>query len=157
MKSDWHRVPWFLVVGGAAAAVHMGIVALLVEQFQWRPTVANIAGFLVAFVVSFCGHYLLTFRDLQARLGSAVQRFFAIAVLGFAINQLSYITLLVWIDQRWYLLVLFCVLVGVAVLTFLLSRRWGFNSRSKSSSMPMTMPTARALMPRYSISLKNLS
>jgi putative flippase GtrA len=128
MKSDWHRVPWFLVVGGAAAAVHLGVVALLVEQFSWKPTVANVAGFLIAFIVSFCGHYFLTFRDLQASLWPAIQRFFAIAVLGFAINQIFYMTLLVWIDQRMYLAALLCVLVGVAVLTFFLSRRWGFSS-----------------------------
>jgi putative flippase GtrA len=128
MKSDWHRVPWFLIVGGAAAAVHLGVVALLVEGLSWKPAVANVAGFLIAFVVSFCGHYFLTFRDLDASFAKAVQRFFAIAVLGFAINQLSYIALLVWIDSRYYLFALACILIGVAALTFMLSRRWGFKS-----------------------------
>jgi putative flippase GtrA len=127
MTSDMQRVPWFLIVGGSAAAVHLGVVALLVEQFSCKPTVANVAGFLIAFFVSFCGHYFLTFRDLQARLWRAVQRFFAIAVLGFVINQITYMTLLVWIDSRLYLAALVCVLVGVALLTFVLSKRWGFR------------------------------
>lgn len=128
IPADLKRVPWFLVVGGAAAAVHLGVVAMLVERFVWQPQVANIVGFLIAFIVSFCGQYFLTFRDLGARFTSALQRFFAIAVLGFAINQIAYMTLLVWVDKRAYLLVLGIILIGVAVLTFLLSRHWGFKS-----------------------------
>lgn len=128
MRSDWHRVPWFLVVGGSTAAVHLGVVAWLVEQFQWKPTIANVAGFLIAFVVSFSGHYFLTFRDLKADALQAMQRFFAIAVLGFAINQLSYILLLGYVGLRLYLVLLGIILIAVAVLTFVLSRHWGFRA-----------------------------
>jgi hypothetical protein len=56
----------------------------------------------------------------------AARRFFALSFAGFAINELAYATLLRWSPWR-YDVLLAIVLVGVAVLTYLLSRRWAFQ------------------------------
>lgn len=119
------RIALFIVVGCGAAAVHWGVVVWLVSQWGWRPLLANVLGWLVAFSVSFAGHQSLTFRGHGAALSVAATRFFAISAGGFAINEAAYAMLLTWSDQR-YDLMLAVVLVAVAAVTYLLSRHWAF-------------------------------
>ena len=61
-----HRVVRFIAVGCMAAAVHLGVVVLLVGGLGWAPLVANVVGWLVAFGFSLTGHRLLTFRSRRA-------------------------------------------------------------------------------------------
>ena len=114
-----------MLVGCAAAAVHWAVVVGLVGREGWAPLRANVAGWLVAFTVSFTGHFRLTFRDRGARIGPAALRFFAVSAGGFAVNESAYALLLGWSGGR-YDLLLAGVLVGVAVVTYLLSRHWVF-------------------------------
>lgn len=118
---------WFLAVGGSAAAVHVGVVLLLVSHYQMPALAANVAGFLMAFCVSFLGHHRLTFAGGPAGMGESLPRFAAVAVLGFAGNELLYALLLaVGVDYR---LALVCVLALVAGMTWLLSRYWAFAAK----------------------------
>lgn len=118
---------WFLAVGGSAAAVHFGVVLLLVSQHQAPALAANVLGFLVAFCVSFLGHHRLTFAGGSASARQSLPRFAAVAVLGFVSNELLYALLLaLGFDYR---LALLAVLVTVAGMTWLLSRYWAFAAR----------------------------
>ena len=119
------RLAWFVAVGCAAAATHLAVVVGLVSGGGMLPLAANVAGWLAAFVVSFSGHWQLTFRAQRAPLWRSMRRFFAISAAGFAINELAYAGLLRWSGLR-YDLGLALVLVGVAVITYLLSSRWVF-------------------------------
>lgn len=116
---------WFLLVGGAAAATHLGVVMLLVEMAGLAPLMANVLGWVVAFGVSFGGHYRLTFSGSGAALGPAVRRFGLISFSGFLINQAAY-ALALRLSSQNYALLLAAVLVGVAVLTYVFSRWWAF-------------------------------
>lgn len=117
---------WFLVVGGAAAATHLGVVMGLVEMLGMAPLLANVLGWMVAFGVSFGGHYRLTFSGSGAALGPAARRFLLISFSGFLLNQAAYAAALHLSSQN-YALLLAAVLVGVAVLTYVLSRWWAFR------------------------------
>ena len=118
---------WFLAVGGSAAAVHFGVVLLLVSQHQTPALAANVAGFLIAFCVSFLGHQRLTFAAGAASARQSLPRFAAVALLGFVSNELLYALLLaLGVDYR---LALLAVLVAVAGMTWLLSRYWAFAAR----------------------------
>ena len=119
---------WFIAVGCTAAAVHLGTVMVLVGQLGAAPLLANVVGWLVAFIVSFSGHYLLTFRGSNAPLGRAAGRFFAISAAGFAVNEVAYALALRWGALR-YDITLAGLLVFVAVLTFVASRRWAFMGK----------------------------
>ena len=68
------RVAWFIVVGCLAAAVHLGAVVLLVSGFGWQPLVANVVAWLLAFCVSFSGHWHLTFPHSGAPMVRDVRR-----------------------------------------------------------------------------------
>ncbi|QKD46277.1 GtrA family protein [Alicycliphilus denitrificans] len=119
------RIGWFIVVGCAAAAVHWCVATSLVALAGWPPLRANVAGWLVALGVSFTGHHRLSFRGHGSSIGRAGLRFFAIAAGGFLVNESAYALLLRWTSFR-YDVLLAAVLVGVAGVTYLLSRHWAF-------------------------------
>lgn len=120
------RLVWFVATGCTAAAVHFASVVLLVEQAGWAPLVANVGGWLIALGVSFAGHLRLSFADQAAPPLRAARRFVAVSALGFAINETAYAVLLHG-GGLGYRLALAAVLVGVAFLTWLLSRHWAFR------------------------------
>ena len=103
----------------------LGVVMGLVETTGMAPLLANVLGWLVAFGVSFGGHYRLTFSGSGAALGPAARRFLLISFSGFLINQAAYALALRLSNQN-YALLLAAVLVGVAVLTHVFSRWWAF-------------------------------
>ncbi|GAC1606922.1 MAG: hypothetical protein NVS3B2_15190 [Ramlibacter sp.] len=123
------RLGWFVAVGTLAAGVHLATVVALVRYSGWSPAVANVAGWLVAFICSFFGHHSTTFSDAAAPLGRAARRFFAVSALGFVVNQLAYVLLLELTFLR-YDIALALVLVGIAVMTYVLGRRWAFRPAS---------------------------
>lgn len=115
----------FGIVGVAAMAVHFIVVIVLVS-FKCHPLVANLGGFLVAFQVSYAGHSLWTFELTGKNNKKQKLRFFTVAVLGFLINELSYLFLLRFLNLD-YRLALILVLILVSALTFILSRFWAFR------------------------------
>jgi putative flippase GtrA len=117
----------FACVGIAAAATHLAVVGALVETAAVRPIVANIGGFLVAFLVSFSGHSRWTFPTGPGRLRTARVRFFVVALSSFILNQMAYATALSLAGPRYYLPALAAVLLGVAAATFVLSKLWAFR------------------------------
>jgi putative flippase GtrA len=116
---------YFLVVGASAALVHEGVVIGLVEWCEWAPLMANVAGFLVAFNVSFLGHQRLTFNH-RGSIKSSLPKFFLTALGAFLLNQLMFAALLRWTTLA-YSVALFIVLATVAVITFGASKYWAFR------------------------------
>jgi len=125
MSATRLRMPFFVAVGCAAGAVHFLVVILLVSHFTLAPLAANVAGWLVAFIVSFTGHRLLTFSANEAPVWRSMRRFFGVSLAGFITNEAMYAALLHLSGLRYDLLLAF-VLVAVAVMTYLLSARWAF-------------------------------
>lgn len=120
------QVSWFIAVGTAAATTHWLMVVLLVGSMHLDPLLANVGGWLVAFCVSFGGHYLLTFRHQHKVLFVALGRFFAVSATGFLINEAAY-ALLLSATKLPYDFLLAIVLIAVAAGTFVVSRLWAFR------------------------------
>ena len=120
------QVVRFGVVGATAALTHFLVVVALVRAAAIDPQIANVFGFLVAFSVSFVGQWRWTFRAHAAPLARALPSFFLVSVTGFAVNALAYRALLTFTLLR-YDVALALVLIGVAGMTFLLSRFWAFR------------------------------
>lgn len=120
----------FAVVGAIATATHFVVAVACVCSLAFDPQLANVAGFLVAFVVSFAGQWRWTFRQQAAPLAHALPWYFAVSVAAFAINAVAYHLLLAFAPIR-YDVALAMVLAGVAVMTFVLSRRWVFRIRGR--------------------------
>ena len=92
----------FALVGIAATLVHLTIVWSVIRAGLAPPFLANLIAFLIAFVVSFSGHYYWTFKTRLPRHHAAA-RFFLIAVTGFAFN--SFVLILIvrqdWMAPEW--------------------------------------------------------
>jgi putative flippase GtrA len=88
---------------------------------------ANIIGFLLAFQVSHSGHRRFTFQDQESPASSSRGRFFLVALLSFAVNEVLF-GLLLRFTTLDYRIALGMVLVAVAALTFVLARYWAFAS-----------------------------
>ena len=116
----------FILVGTLAAVTHWGIVIAVVQLLDAPALLANLCGWLIAFGVSFSGHYWLTFRQQKARLAPALKRFFVVSAAGFAVNEASYALLLKYSGLR-YDILLGLILIALAVLTFLAGRLWAFR------------------------------
>jgi len=121
-----YRVPRFVAVGCAAAAVHFSVVLLLVTCAAVAPLIANAAGWLIAFAASFLGQWRFTFGAQAAPAWQALRRYFVLSLGGFAANEAAYAALLRW-TRLPYDLLLAAVLLGVAFFTYLLSSRWAFR------------------------------
>lgn len=119
-KSAW----WFLAVGSAAALTHLAVFALA-QPHAW-PELANVAGFAVAFFVSFGGHRLLSFGDAGTTLVQSFGRFAFTALAGLATNEGVFVALLRVADWP-PMAALLAALVAAAGQTFLLSRFWAFR------------------------------
>jgi putative flippase GtrA len=119
---------WFLAVGGAAALTHLLVFMLVVGLTQHRiwPELANASGFVVAFLVSFFGHRLLSFRDAGTGVAQSFQRFAVTALAGFASNEAVFVLLLR--GAGWPALpALLLALLAAAAQTYVLSRFWAFR------------------------------
>lgn len=119
----------FALVGAAAAAAHLAVVALLVAWARMAPLAANGLAFMLAFTVSYHGHVLLTFHRAQARGWAVAARFFAVACLSFAVNEALYALALHWLHWH-YLWSQAGVLVIVAATSFVLGKFWAFKVRA---------------------------
>lgn len=121
----------FVLVGGAAAATHLAVVGLLVMFAKLAPLHANVLAFLVAFIVSYNGHALLTFSRAQVQGWAVIGKYFAVACLSFIANELLYYAALHWLHWH-YFWSLAGVLVIVAMGTFVMSKFWAFRARSST-------------------------
>jgi len=122
-----HSGFWFVLVGASAALTHMVVftLVLLLVPTLW-PEIANVAGFLVAFLVSFVGHRRLSFQDADTSLLQSFMRFAATAVAGFVTNEAVFIALFRVLElPAW--MALMSGIVMSAVQTFVLSRFWAFK------------------------------
>ena len=130
MKHGSRQLLRVIVVGTAAATVHLAIVTALVRLAGWPPLIANVAGWLLAFWVSFIGHFGWTFRGTVLTASASARRFLVLSAAGFLVNESMYALALRWSAHRFDLL-LGLVLLVTAVLTFLASRLWAFQGSAR--------------------------
>ncbi len=117
---------WFGAVGFSAMAVHYAVVTVWLVPYGLPPLLANVAGFLIAFQVSYWGHRGLTFQASEVAHARGLPRFFAVAALAFGVNEAMYFLLLRYTSLD-YRMALLLVLILVAALTFVLSKLWAFG------------------------------
>ncbi len=120
------QVMRFGLVGLTALSVHLLSVMVLVKTWGISPLGANFLGFLLAFQVSYWGHYKWTFVADHVSHKRASLRFFILAGSTFGINELLYAGLLKTTELP-YDVALLMVLIVISVSTFVLSKFWAFR------------------------------
>ena len=129
------QIAWFALVGLAAAAVHFAALLLLVRAGGAAPAWGNAGAFVLAFAVSFGGHYHLTFRHVRGRGWLAsLWRWLASSLGGFACNQALFVLGLRHFGQAAYPAIWLAVTALVTLLTFVLARCWAFGRRARGQA-----------------------
>lgn len=121
---DWWSGFWFGSVGSVAALVHLLVFEVLRRVIS--PELANLAGFIVAFAVSFAGHRRLSFKDARTSTQQSLVRFAITALLGFAANETCFMLLVYTCHWPVWPALVLAILVA-AGQTFVLSRWWAFR------------------------------
>jgi putative flippase GtrA len=116
----------FGIIGLIALGVHLSSVMILVNLLGIVPLIANIIGFLIAFQISYWGHYKWTFEANHVSHKTAFVRLFTMASCNFILNESLYAGLL-YKTKLPYDLALFIVLVFISALTFIISKFWVFR------------------------------
>ncbi len=120
----------FAVVGVITAAIHYGVLALLVQQASWDSTAASSLGFALAVGFNYLMHYHWTFPAgpgvEPVPHGRALLRYAAMIAGGFLINgALMYLATELW---SWhYLLAQALALAAVVTWNFVLASRWVYR------------------------------
>lgn len=115
----------FGMVGGLATLVHMLIGATLVDS-GWPALAANPLSFLIAFLVSFMGHYGFSFSDQEKDVHTSLKRFAFVACAGFAVNQML-LAVLILTAALPGIAALILSTSAAAIITFVASRNWAFR------------------------------
>ena len=119
----------FGLVGALATLVHMLIGVTLIHS-GWPALAANPVSFVIAFVVSFMGHYGFSFSDQEADIVTSLKRFSIVACGGFIANE-ALLAVLVWSGGVPQILALVFSTGTAAVGSFFASRNWAFQKLSK--------------------------
>ena len=117
----------FGLVGVGATATHMLVAAALITHLKLNPFVANSAAFIVAFFISFLGHYFWSFQSKAQSANQALKKFFLIAAGGFGFNTLVLAALL----KSGITTPLSSTMIAIGVvpvITFIASRFWAFKN-----------------------------
>jgi len=125
-KEQVTQIAKFLTIGSFAAVVHFSVVVLLVQLFHYVPLIANVAGFVVSFQLSYWGHRLWTFSDTMVSHREAYPKLVVVQVVNFSVNESLYFLFLSL--GLPYQLALLIVLAILPVFTFITSKFWVFQS-----------------------------
>lgn len=111
----------FGVVGLIAAAVHFGIVIMLVQNFRYTPLIANLFGFMGGVFFSYSGHRFWTFSHTAAAHVSAFLKLVLLQGIMLIANEiLFYVFMLLGLP---YPIALLFVLSILPFFTFVCSKR----------------------------------
>ena len=152
-KSNSMQALWFLTVGASAALVHFSVLVSIVNFTSVTPEWANVGAFLIAFVVSFFGHFYLTFKQSntshetnqnsphfksntikkisenhKSKYLSALIKWFSSSTVGFIANQSLFVLGLRSFGEQYYILIWLIVTAIITVMTFALGKFWAFKS-----------------------------
>lgn len=115
----------FGIVGVLAAAVHLGIVVAIVQNFHIAPLIANVFAFAISFQCSYWGHRYWTFNALEVPHTLALPKLLFIQIANFAANEsLFYIFLALGFS---YPIAMLIVLAILPIFTFISSKLWVFR------------------------------
>lgn len=115
----------FSLVGSLATLLHMLVGATLIDA-GFVALGANAISFLIAFLISFTGHYGFSFPGQSVSLTTSLKRFVLVACGGFAVNE-TLLAVFLALDLGPDIAGLILSTGAAALLTFIVSRSWVFR------------------------------
>jgi putative flippase GtrA len=122
---DLRKIITFGFVGVAASVLHFVVAVAAMRVFGAPILLANLFGFVIAFSLSYVGHYKWTFQSSANHKVSA-PKFAVTAVMGYLVNNVTLIILISATDVELSLFILIAIGVSAATV-YLFSNRWVFG------------------------------
>lgn len=119
----------FAVMGALGVLVQYAILILQVDGLQWPVVLASVVAYAVGAIANYMLNYYFTFRSAR-RHHEAMPRFFAVVLIGLAMNTLI-VFYTVETLHLYYLLGQMLATVMVLFWNFWASRRWAFDADTK--------------------------
>lgn len=126
------RLVRFAIVGALATGTHAVVLYILVEFAGLRPSIATVGGFLVAFFVSYFGHYYFTFGSDQSHTQS-LPKYVLAATTGAAVNYALFVVVADWLALNYWIAFGLTIIV-VPVVVYVLSHLLVFKPASDTGS-----------------------
>jgi len=121
---EFWRLARFSAVGVLVTVIHIGVAMIAVTVADANPTVGSMMGYVVAFLVSYVGHFRFTFA-VPGRYRDYLLKFAVTSLASFVLSTgvVGFATTILKIDYRPVLLSLAIV---VPVCNYLANRFWVF-------------------------------
>ncbi len=120
----------FGIVGILATLIHVALYVALVETTGVHPSWSNTIAFVIAFSVSFIGHFHWTFATPanagQRPWGRPLLKFVLVALFGFLLNALA-VYIVTDVAQISYLYATVFMMTVTPISVFVLSKLWAFS------------------------------
>lgn len=117
----------FGLVGAIATGLHVLVATGMHDLWGMSPLLANMAGFVAAFLFSYLGHYHWTFTSVVSH-GTSFPRFLLVSVSAFFVSQV-----IVWAGTHVFAMPMKLAMVPVAVFvplsSFVVNRIWTFTAK----------------------------
>ena len=120
----------FGIVGVGATLTHLGVAFLLSHYTDIPLIVINIIAFLVAFGISFTGHYHWTFKSTGPKRESLI-RFFIVGISGLAASE-AILAMLIHFDVSTDFVKLMISIFIIPVVTYFVSKTWAFRTAQRT-------------------------
>jgi len=127
----------FGIIGICSAVTHISIYLVLGRPDALNPLIANLIGFIFAFVVSFTGHRYWTFNTQTTNSGihwfQYMPRFITTTLLGLGLNTLIVYLIVFKLGMAYGYAVPFMLTI-VPVVTFILNKLWVFRAKNQANA-----------------------
>ena len=122
----------FFISGSTALAVHLAVLALLVELHATNETLASGIGFLVAVVVNYTIQHRWVF-EAEGNHSAHLPRYLLVTFITFAAN-LGLFWVALNLVGLWYPVAQVLTTGFIFILNFILNRQFTFKSTNKPST-----------------------
>ena len=125
-EMHWQMVK-YVCVGSVVVAVNVSLLYSFTEFFHIYYLVSAVLAFCVAFLVSFFLQKFFTFKDVSTGQEASKQMAFYLSLqIANLVANMTLLYALVEYLGIWYILAELIIALGLAVATFLISRRFIF-------------------------------
>ncbi len=117
------QISKFGVVGLTATLTYSLVFMLALRVLLWSEQAGNLLGFVIAFSISWSGHYFWTFK---ASGFHTVPRFLITALCGYALNSFFVFVIITKLALPDFFVLPLMISI-TPTMTFLLARYWAFK------------------------------
>jgi len=127
-RTDVHQAGKYMCVGGVVVALNISVLYVLTEFLHIHYLISAIGAFMVAFMASFFLQKFFTFKDSSTNHLVPQMVHYLCLQLANVFSNTALLYVLVEYAGVWYVYAELCISLALALVTFLIARRFIFRS-----------------------------